>query len=55
MKNLKYLLGPMRLPFLVLPPACVLLGIAVAVHDAGRVSLVQDRKSACRDRVSVPV
>ena len=40
MKNLKYLLGPMRLPFLVLPPACVLLGIAVAVHDAGRVSLV---------------
>jgi len=40
MKNLKYLLGPMRLPFLVLPPACVLLGIAAAVHDAGRVSLV---------------
>jgi 1,4-dihydroxy-2-naphthoate octaprenyltransferase len=40
MRDLKYLLGPMRLPFVVLAPACVLLGIAAAVHDAGRVSLV---------------
>jgi len=30
MKNLKGLLGPMRLPFLVLTPACVLVGIGTA-------------------------
>ena len=28
--NLKYLLGPMRVPFLILAPACVLLGVASA-------------------------
>ena len=27
MNEPKVLLGPMRLPFLLLPPACVLLGI----------------------------
>jgi len=27
------ILGPMRLPFLTLPPVCVLLGVAAAVHD----------------------
>jgi 1,4-dihydroxy-2-naphthoate octaprenyltransferase len=40
MRDLKYLLGPMRLPFVVLAPACVLLGIAAAVFTAGRVSLL---------------
>jgi 1,4-dihydroxy-2-naphthoate polyprenyltransferase len=30
--NLKYLLGPMRVPFLILAPACVLLGVASAVY-----------------------
>jgi 1,4-dihydroxy-2-naphthoate octaprenyltransferase len=37
MKDPKALLGPMRLPFLVLPPACVLLGLGVAVWTQGRV------------------
>ncbi len=32
MKSLKLLLGPMRAPFLVLAPACVLLGVATAVY-----------------------
>ncbi len=31
------LTGPMRLPFLLLTPACVFLGIAAAIHQAGRV------------------
>ncbi len=35
------LLGPMRPPFLVLTPACVLLGIGVAYHQSGRVDLLQ--------------
>jgi 1,4-dihydroxy-2-naphthoate octaprenyltransferase len=34
----KVLFGPMRLPFLILTPACVLLGVAVAVWTSGRVS-----------------
>jgi 1,4-dihydroxy-2-naphthoate octaprenyltransferase len=33
--NLKYLLGPMRVPFLVLSPACVLLGVASAFFANG--------------------
>ena len=32
------LLGPMRLPFLVLPPACVLLGAATAIWTQGAVN-----------------
>lgn len=32
------LLGPMRLPFLTLVPACVLLGVAVVVHDGGELN-----------------
>lgn len=32
------ILGPMRLPFLVLPPVCVLLGFAAAVWDTGQVN-----------------
>lgn len=35
MSDLKVFLGPMRLPFLVLGPACVLLGIATAAHSSG--------------------
>ena len=38
MSNLKDLLGPMRLPFLVLPPACVLLGIGTAVWSQGQIN-----------------
>jgi 1,4-dihydroxy-2-naphthoate octaprenyltransferase len=38
MNNLKSLLGPMRLPFLTLPPVCVLLGVAVAVWTQGQVN-----------------
>jgi 1,4-dihydroxy-2-naphthoate octaprenyltransferase len=34
----KDILGPLRVPFLVLPPACVLLGIGTAVRTAGSVS-----------------
>jgi 1,4-dihydroxy-2-naphthoate octaprenyltransferase len=33
------LLGPMRLPFLVLPPACVLLGIGTAVWTQGKINV----------------
>jgi 1,4-dihydroxy-2-naphthoate octaprenyltransferase len=36
----KYLLGPMRVPFLILTPACVLLGLGTAVWTAGRVSIL---------------
>jgi len=35
------LLGPMRLPFLVLTPACVLLGVGAAFYRSGRVDLLQ--------------
>ncbi|MFZ5916392.1 MAG: prenyltransferase [Chloroflexota bacterium] len=38
MSHLKYLLGPMRLPFLILTPACVLVGLGTAVWSLGRVS-----------------
>jgi 1,4-dihydroxy-2-naphthoate octaprenyltransferase len=34
----KYLLGPMRLPFLVLPPACVLLGTGTAIWTEGSIN-----------------
>ena len=40
MSNLKYLLGPMRVPFLILAPACVVLGLGTAVWSSGRVSPV---------------
>ena len=36
----KTLLGPMRLPFLVLPPACVLLGIGTALWTKGEISVL---------------
>jgi 1,4-dihydroxy-2-naphthoate octaprenyltransferase len=35
---MKNLLGPMRLPFLVLPPACVLLGVGTAIWSQGQIS-----------------
>jgi 1,4-dihydroxy-2-naphthoate octaprenyltransferase len=37
MSNLKYLLGPMRLPFLILTPACVVLGLGTAVWSGADV------------------
>jgi 1,4-dihydroxy-2-naphthoate octaprenyltransferase len=40
MSELKYLLGPMRLPFVILTPACVLLGLGTAVWSSGRVSIL---------------
>ena len=39
MSQLKLLLGPMRVPFLILTPACVLLGIGTAVWTSGHVNL----------------
>jgi len=36
--NLKALLGPMRLPFLILTPACVLLGIGTAYWTTGQIN-----------------
>jgi len=38
MHRLKLLLGPMRVPFLILTPACVLLGLGSAVWTGGRVN-----------------
>ena len=40
MSDLKYLLGPMRLPFVILTPACVLLGLGTAVWPSGQVSVL---------------
>jgi 1,4-dihydroxy-2-naphthoate octaprenyltransferase len=40
MNELKYLLGPMRLPFVILTPACVLLGLGTAVWTSGRVNVL---------------
>jgi len=40
MQNLKGLLGPMRLPFLVLTPACVLVGIGTAAWTQGSVDVL---------------
>jgi 1,4-dihydroxy-2-naphthoate octaprenyltransferase len=41
MRNAKYVLGPMRLPFLVLAPACVLVGIGAALRTFGRVNALE--------------
>ena len=38
MKDLKFLLDPIRLPFLVLTPACVVLGLGTAVWTEGTVN-----------------
>jgi 1,4-dihydroxy-2-naphthoate octaprenyltransferase len=38
MKNIKLILGPMRLPFVVLAPACVLVGLGAALYTQGSVN-----------------
>lgn len=38
MSTIKDLLGPMRLPFVVLTPACVMLGVGTAIWSAGPVN-----------------
>ena len=38
MKNLKTILGPMRLPFVILAPACVLVGLGTALYTQGSVN-----------------
>lgn len=38
MKNWKLLLGPMRLPFVILAPACVLVGLGSAYLQTGRIN-----------------
>ncbi len=38
MTRLQHIIGPMRVPFLILTPVCVLLGIGTAVWQSGRVS-----------------
>lgn len=37
--DLKYLVGPMRLPFLILAPACVVLGLGTAIWTSGQVNM----------------
>lgn len=37
-ENLKNIMGPMRPPFLILTPACVLLGLGAAIYTEGRVN-----------------
>lgn len=39
LNNLSNIFGPMRLPFLILTPACVFLGLGTAVWSEGRVSI----------------
>jgi 1,4-dihydroxy-2-naphthoate octaprenyltransferase len=41
MRDAKYVLGPMRLPFLLLTPACVLLGIGAALRTSGRLNALE--------------
>ena len=38
MNDFKFLLDPMRVPFLILTPACVVLGLAAAVWTSGQVN-----------------
>jgi 1,4-dihydroxy-2-naphthoate polyprenyltransferase len=38
MHSFKLLLGPMRVPFLILPPACVLLGLGTAIRTTGHIN-----------------
>ncbi len=38
MKNLKYILGTMRLPFVILAPVCALVGLGTALYTQGRVN-----------------
>jgi 1,4-dihydroxy-2-naphthoate octaprenyltransferase len=41
MNKSKIILGPMRVPFLILTPACVLLGIATAARSGAQLNLLQ--------------
>jgi 1,4-dihydroxy-2-naphthoate octaprenyltransferase len=41
MRDARYVVGPMRLPFLVLAPACVLVGIGAALRTSGRVNALE--------------
>jgi 1,4-dihydroxy-2-naphthoate octaprenyltransferase len=41
MSNTKWILGPMRVPFLILTPACVLVGIGTAVWSSQNVSILE--------------
>jgi len=41
LSRVQALTGPMRLPFLLLTPACVLLGVGVAVYDSGAINVFQ--------------
>jgi 1,4-dihydroxy-2-naphthoate octaprenyltransferase len=41
MPEIKYILGPMRLPFLILTPACVALGFGTSLWTQGYVSTLQ--------------
>ena len=40
MGHLKYVLGPMRVPFLILTPACVLLGLGTAIWSSGQIRTI---------------
>lgn len=40
MSELKNILGPMRIPFLLLTPVCVLLGVGTAVFTSGHVTVL---------------
>jgi 1,4-dihydroxy-2-naphthoate octaprenyltransferase len=40
MNEFKHLLGPMRVPFLILTPACVLLGLGTAVWTVNHVNVI---------------
>ncbi len=39
-RSAKYVLGPMRVPFLLLAPACIAVGIGAACHGSGSLRLV---------------
>ena len=40
MDNLKFYLGPVRVPFLVLAPACVFLGCGTSIWTSGHISIL---------------
>jgi 1,4-dihydroxy-2-naphthoate octaprenyltransferase len=40
MTKAQHVLGPMRIPFLILPPACVALGAGTAVWTSGEISIL---------------
>jgi 1,4-dihydroxy-2-naphthoate octaprenyltransferase len=41
MSNLKWILGPMRVPFLIITPACVSVGIGTAAWSSAQPSIVE--------------